>query len=90
MLSKAITIRIDETVKKQAEEMLEEIGLNMTTYVVSSLKALLREKKVPFELSTKEQANAEYLAKLEKSIKQAENGEVVKYTMKEMRDMEMV
>ena len=87
-MSKAITIRVDENIKQQAEKMLEEIGLNMTTYVVSSLKALLREKKVPFELSTKEHANAEYLAKLERSVKQAENGEVVKYTMEEMRAME--
>jgi DNA-damage-inducible protein J len=50
--TKAITVRIDETVKKHAEEMLEDIGMNMTTYIVLCLKALLRENKVPFELTT--------------------------------------
>jgi DNA-damage-inducible protein J len=87
-MSRAITIRIDETVKKRAEETLDEIGLNMTTYIVSSLKALVREQKVPFELSTKQQANAAYLAKLDESIAQAERGEVVMYTKEQMRDME--
>jgi DNA-damage-inducible protein J len=48
----AITVRVDEAVKEQAEKMLEDIGMNMTTYIVSSLKALVREKKVPFELVT--------------------------------------
>jgi len=84
-MSKAITVRIDENVKQQAEDMLNEIGLNMTTYINSSLRALVREKKVPFELTTKQQANAEYLAKLDASIAQAEQGEVVKYTMEELR-----
>ena len=51
MATKAITIRVDEQVKEQAEEMLNDIGLTMSTYFVSSLKALIREKKVPFTLA---------------------------------------
>ena len=50
--TKAITIRVDQTVKEQAERMLDDMGINMTTYIVSSLKALIREKKIPFELVT--------------------------------------
>jgi len=84
-MSRAITVRVDETVKQQAEDMLNEIGLNMTTYINSSLRALVREKKVPFELITIQQANNEYLAKLDESIAQAERGEVVKYTMDELK-----
>jgi len=84
-MSRAITVRIDENVKQQAEDMLNEIGLNMTTYINSSLRALVREKKVPFELTTIQQANNEYLAKLDESIAQAERGEVVKYSMDELK-----
>ena len=84
-MSRAITVRIDENVKQQAEDMLSEIGLNMTTYINSSLRALVREKKVPFELTTLQQANNEYLAKLDESITQAERGEVVKYSMDELK-----
>ncbi|MCL2406589.1 MAG: type II toxin-antitoxin system RelB/DinJ family antitoxin [Defluviitaleaceae bacterium] len=84
-MSRAITVRVDEHVKQQAEDMLNEIGLNMTTYINSSLRALVREKKVPFELTTIQQANNEYLAKLDESIAQAERGEVVKYSMDELK-----
>lgn len=84
-MSTAITVRVDEDIKQQAEDMLSEIGLNMTTYINSSLRALVREKKVPFELTTIQQANNEYLAKLDESIAQAERGEVVKYSMDELK-----
>ena len=86
-MSRAITVRVDENIKQQAEDMLSEIGLNMTTYINSSLRALVREKKVPFELTTKQQSNAEYLEKLDESIAQAERGEVVKYTMEELKSL---
>ena len=52
LATKAITVRVDDSVKAQAEAMLEDIGMNMTTYIASSLKALVREKKVPFDLVT--------------------------------------
>ena len=52
MATKAITIRVEDVIKKQAEAMLEDMGINMTTYIVSSLKALVRERKMPFELVT--------------------------------------
>ena len=52
MTTKAITVRVKGTVKEQAETMLEDIGISMTTYIVSSLKALIREKKIPFEMVT--------------------------------------
>ena len=86
-MSKTITIRIDDNVKQQAEDTLSEIGLNMSTYINSSLRALVREKKVPFEMTTKQQANSDYLAKLDYSIAQAERGEVVKYTMSDLKSL---
>ena len=50
--TRAITFRIDGAAKSQAEEMLDEMGINMTTYLVSSVKALLREKRIPFNMVT--------------------------------------
>ena len=64
-MSKAVAIRIDNELKQQAEQTLDEIGLNMTTYITSSLKALVREQRVPFELMTKQRANEKYLTKLD-------------------------
>ena len=52
MATKAITVRVDDSVKEQAEIMLEDIGINMTAYIASSLKALIRERRIPFEMAT--------------------------------------
>jgi addiction module RelB/DinJ family antitoxin len=67
-MSKAVAIRIDDELKRQAEQALDEIGLNMTTYITSSLKALVREQRVPFELITKQRANEMYLTKLDDAM----------------------
>ena len=52
LATKAITVRVDAATKKQAEKMLDEMGINMTTFIASSLKALVREKRIPFEMVT--------------------------------------
>ncbi|MCL2426702.1 MAG: type II toxin-antitoxin system RelB/DinJ family antitoxin [Oscillospiraceae bacterium] len=62
-MPKSVAIRIDDELKRQAEATLDEIGLNMTTYVTSSLKALVREQGVPFEMTTKQRANEQYTSK---------------------------
>ena len=54
MSATAITVRVDRATKERAEKMLAEMGINMTAYITSSLKALVREKRVPFELVTSE------------------------------------
>ena len=82
-MSKSITMRIDENLKKQADEALEEIGLSMTTYFISSLKALVREQRVPFELTTKQYNNAVYIAKLDHAIEDAKDHGVYEYLGKD-------
>ena len=72
METKAITVRVDQTVKEQAEIMLDDMGINMTTYIVSCLKALIREKKIPFELVTTQYlADRLILEKLAEAEKEA-------------------
>jgi len=67
-MPKSIAIRIDDELKRQAETTLDELGLNMTTYLISSLKALVREQGVPFDLTTKQCANEQYLSKLDNAL----------------------
>jgi addiction module RelB/DinJ family antitoxin len=54
LADKAITFRVDGITKEQAEKMLDEMGMNMTAYLASSLKALVRERRVPFDMVTQE------------------------------------
>jgi len=54
MATKSITVRVDEEVKTQAESILEDIGINVTTLINACLKAVIRERQVPFALACKD------------------------------------
>ena len=70
--TKAITFRLDGAAKSQAEEMLDDMGINMTTYLVSSVKALLREKRVPFDMVTSQHlSDREIVARLIETEREA-------------------
>ncbi len=45
-----MNIRMDEAVKKQAEELFSDLGMNMTTAINIFLKQAIRENKIPFEI----------------------------------------
>lgn len=47
-----INIRMDDNLKKEAEELCKELGLNMTTAVTIFFKKMCREQRIPFEVST--------------------------------------
>ncbi len=46
-----INLRVDDDVKRKAEEALDTIGLSMSAALNIFLKAVAREKRIPFELS---------------------------------------
>ncbi|MDE7186154.1 MAG: type II toxin-antitoxin system RelB/DinJ family antitoxin [Lachnospiraceae bacterium] len=48
-----VNIRIDEEIKRQAEGLLADMGLNMTTAVNIFLRQVLRTGGIPFEITTK-------------------------------------
>jgi DNA-damage-inducible protein J len=73
-LAKVITVRVDDDVKEQAEVMLDDIGMNMTTFILASLKALIRERKVPFAMVTTQYLTDQIiLGKLAEAEKEADN-----------------
>ena len=45
--------RVDDATKTEAQANLEALGLDVSTYINMSLKALNREKAIPFKLSLK-------------------------------------
>ena len=45
-----INIRIDDTLKQQADAVLSELGMNMTTATTVFLKQLVRCNGIPFEI----------------------------------------
>ena len=45
-----ITIRIDDDVKMQLQELVTELGLDITTYFTMAAKQAIRERRIPFEV----------------------------------------
>ena len=50
MATTNLNIRIDKDIKDQAEEIFNELGLNMTTAVNMFLRTAIREQGIPFVL----------------------------------------
>ncbi len=47
-----MSIRMDTELKKQADAMLSDMGLNMTTAMNMFLRQVVRQGKIPFEIAT--------------------------------------
>lgn len=46
-----VSIRMDDSLKRDTEAVLSELGLNMTTAVTMFAKAIVRENGLPLNLS---------------------------------------
>lgn len=58
-----VSIRMDDALKKQAEELFNDLGMNLTTAFTIFVKQAIREQGIPFEI-TKETPNSEMLSAL--------------------------
>lgn len=64
MATTNITMRMDEDLKVQAEELFADLGLNMTSAFTIFIKQAVREQRIPFIIS-RELPNEETLEALE-------------------------
>lgn len=46
-----ITMRMDEGLKAQLQELVSNLGMDMTTFFTISAKQAVREQRIPFEIS---------------------------------------
>lgn len=63
-----ISLRIDDDVKKSAEQACADIGMSMSTAINIYLKKLGRERRIPFEVSADPFYSDENMERLRKSI----------------------
>lgn len=75
MAQTTVNIRIDEELKKQVEALFSDFGMNMTTAFTIFAKAVVRERRIPFEITASEPFYSETnKAHLMKSIEQLNQG----------------
>ena len=51
MATTNITMRMDTGVKAQLQELMSDLGLDMTTFFTMAAKQAIREQRIPFEIS---------------------------------------
>ena len=51
MATTNITMRIDTGIKAQLQELMSDLGLDMTTFFTMAAKQAIREQRIPFEIS---------------------------------------
>ena len=58
MATTNVTMRMDTNVKSQIQELMADLGLDLTTYFTMAAKQAIREQRIPFEIA-RDHFNAE-------------------------------
>ena len=45
-----VSLRFEDEMKKQLDEMCDEMGMNLTTFFMIYAKRALRDRRIPFEI----------------------------------------
>lgn len=88
MAQTLVNFRIDETTKMQMEQVCSELGLTMSTALNIFAKKVIREKRIPFDVSIDPFYSESNMKAIKESIKQLEEGKVVAKTIEELKEME--
>jgi len=85
-----VSLRFDDEMKKELDEMCAEMGMNLTTFFMIYAKKALRDRRIPFEVTAPldpfySDSNMEYLKKADQQV---QKGQVVVKTMEELEAME--
>lgn len=70
-----ISLRVDDELKRGAEKTLNDIGLSMSTEINIFLKTVVRENRIPFELSADPFYSKENMKELERRVHAVRSGE---------------
>lgn len=74
----SISIRVDSSLKNEAENVLDSMGLNYTTAITLFLKAVTNEGKIPFEIKSDPFYSKVNQEQLRHSINQLKHGNIKK------------
>lgn len=84
MAQTLVNIRMDEDLKKNMENICQELGINMTTAFTIFAKKMSREKRIPFDVSIDPFYSQSNLSAIDESFEQIKNGKVVVKTIEEL------
>lgn len=82
-----INIRIDEELKQQFDKFCNDVGMTMTTAFCIFAKKAVKEQRIPFEISNDPFYSPANIKRLEKAIKDVEEGKVTQHELIEVEDV---
>lgn len=80
MAQATFSVRMDEQLKKQFDQLCQEFGMNATTAINVFARAVVRQRKIPFEISapdpeiTREGAMQAFMSLREQAKKNSVSG----------------
>ena len=87
MAQSNINIRMDDEMKRDFDRVCNELGINMTVAITILAKKMIREQRIPFEVSIDPFYSQSNTAALCKSAQQLRAGQVIEHTLAELEDM---
>ncbi|MCL2343128.1 MAG: type II toxin-antitoxin system RelB/DinJ family antitoxin [Firmicutes bacterium] len=87
MASTSVTIRMDENLKRQAESLFDQMGLNMTTAITIFAKAAVRQGKIPFEVAADPFWSEANQTRIRETMKNYDLNKLIYKTMDELEAM---
>jgi DNA-damage-inducible protein J len=85
-----VSLRIEDKMKKDLDDMCAEMGMNITTFFMIYAKRALRDRKIPFEIIAPRDPfySKENMDCIKESKQQIAEGKIVQKTMEELEAME--
>ena len=84
MAQTTVSIRMDDTLKKDFDSICNDLGITMSTAVIILAKKMTREKRLPFEVSIDPFYSESNINALNESIAQMHEGKTVTKTLEEL------
>lgn len=84
MAQTLINVRMDEELKRNFDNVCNELGMTMSTAIMIFAKKVTREKRIPFDVSVDPFYSETNLSALKKSMEQAAGGKVVIKSLDEL------
>ena len=87
MAQATFSVRMDDGLKKDFDRLCSDFGMSMSTAITVFAKAVVRERKIPFEISASDtfysEKNRKYLMK---SLEEYKKGNLTQHDLIEVED----
>ena len=86
MAQSSVTIRVDETLKKDFDSLCDQFGFSNTAAFIIFMKAVVRERRIPFEIKVDSDTDIRNraIAAVERMRKSAQESNIQDLTLDEI------